>query len=179
MTKKKQLDLGNIDNISKFPFPDEKFFKPPKAKKNKQLRKSGKHKAAYEAYIRWSATPKEIREPKTVQEFEKVWKVPKHYTTNNFVKRSDFYEKKMKYFWDWVMDKFPDVVHAVYRRAIHNSTADARIFAELVAKRMESYAPKKSTMTPFVMVGVPQEKINALFTPENYEEAQDADVIDD
>ena len=174
----KQVDLGNIGDISKFPFPDKKFFEAP-SKRNKKLVKQKKHKAAYDAYIRWSATPKELREPKTAVEFEKVWKLPKNYTTSNFVKRPDFYEKKMKYFWDWVMDKFPDVVHAVYRRAIQNSTADARIFADLVAKRMENLAPKKERMTPFVMVGVPQEKINALFTPEDYEEVQDADVLDE
>jgi hypothetical protein len=85
----------------------------------------------------------------------------------------------MKYFWDWVMDKYPDVLHAVYRRAIQNSTADAKIFSDIVAKRMEMLVPQKQKMTPFMLVGVPQEKINALFTPEGYEEAQEAELADE
>lgn len=172
--------LDKIDNIADFQFPDADFFKkPPKSEVREYRKKEGnKHNSAYTAYIKWSAMPKDLRDPKTKTMFEKTWKLPKGYCYT-FEKRADFYEKKMKYFWDWVMDKFPDVVHAVYRRAITNSTADARIFADLVKQRMESFAPPKAKMTPFVMVGVPQDKINALFTPEGYEEAQEAELADD
>ena len=73
-----------------------------------------------------------------------------------------------------MFDKFPDVIYAVYRRAVTNSTADARIFADIVAKKLDTDMPK-TRMTPFVMVGIPQEKINDLFVPESYE---DAEVVD-
>jgi hypothetical protein len=171
----RSLDFSKLKNIADFEFPEPDFFKKPKTEKTKiQSFQTKEREMAYEAYVRWSATPSDLREPKTDVDFEKVWKLPKDTVYQTFKKRPDFYEKKMKYFWDWVFDKFPDVIHAVYRRAVQNSTADAKIFAELVAKRMAVDAPKPQ-MPPFMLIGVPQEKINALFVPEGYEEAEVVD----
>ena len=179
MPRKKTVDVTSIDKLTDFEFPEPDFFKPPKIKKTTRKTKLVKHASAYEAFVKWSATPKKLREPKTVKEFEKVWKLPKNYTSSRFRKKRDLHEKKMKYFWDWVMDKYPDVLYAVYQRAVTNSTADAKIFSDIVAKRMDAVAPIKSKMTPFMLVGVPQEKINALFTPEGVEEAEEAQIIDE
>lgn len=172
---KKQFDITDITGLSEFEFPEADFFKKPKRKSAHKHElthtANNKHDEAYEAFIQWSATPSKLREPKTMKEFEKVWKLPDRYTSNEFKRRADFHERRLKTFWDWMFDKFPDVIYAVYTRAITKSTADAKIFAELVGKRLEVDQPK-SRMTPFVMVGVPQEKINNLFVPESYEEAE-------
>jgi len=181
MAKPKTVDFSKLSKIADFEFPEPDFFKKPKAQKQRNLPSLTKHgfttekrEDAYLAYIKWAASPESIREPKTEKEFERRWKLPANTAQTSFKTRPDFYEKKMKYFWEWVFDKFPDVIHAVYRRAIQNSTADAKIFAELVGKRMEVNAPKPQ-MPPFVLIGVPQDKINALFIPEGYEEAQVVD----
>ncbi|MGW8289552.1 MAG: hypothetical protein ACWGNP_04700 [Candidatus Bathyarchaeia archaeon] len=178
------LDI-DIDQLDEFKFPEPEFYKdatPKQAKKSPKGRKRKKsnfltqeRKEAYEAFLRWSATPKELREPKTEAEFERVWKLPASTIYQSFKQREDFHRRRMGYFWNWVFDKYPDVIHAVYRRAIQNSTADAKIFSELVAKKLESQTQTKAKMTPFMLVGIPQHKINALFTPEGVEEAE---VID-
>ena len=175
MPKARSLDVTKLPDL--FEFPEPEFFKKPKVKKvkNKQKFKTVERQKAYEAYIRWAATPKSLREPKTEAAFERVWKLPKMTVSRSFKNREDFHQKRMTHFWNWVFDRYPDVIHAVYRRAIQNSTADAKIFSDLVAKRLETTSPVKPKMTPFMLVGVPQEKINALFTPEGVEEAE---VID-
>jgi len=175
---KKTTDILNLKVLSEFEFPEPEFFKTPKKIKKKTRRgkfKTRARKAAYEAFLRWSATPRSLREPKTAAEFERIWKLPAMTTSKTFKTREDFHQRRMTHFWNWVMDRYPDVIHAVYRRAITNSTADAKIFSELVAKRMEVSTPTKPKMTPFMLVGVPQEKINALFTPEGVEEAEVVD----
>ena len=174
---KKVINLSDITGLQNFVFPDKKFFEKPKVDKPPNKTNDGgliKHKDAYEAYIKWAGTPRELREPKTIKEFEKLWHLPNTYVYGNFTNRSDFQERRMKFFWSWMFDRFPDVIYAVYRRAITNSTADAKIFAEIVGKKLETDAPR-SKMTPFVLVGVPQEKINNLFVPEGYEEAEVVD----
>jgi hypothetical protein len=176
--KKRSRDVLDIDVLKEFDFPEPSFFQPPKKIVKKQNRvkfKTNKRKKAYDAFVRWSATPKSLREPKTQAEFERVWKLPIGTVASSFKTREDFHQKRMTHFWNWVFDKYPDVIHAVYRRAIQNSTADAKIFSELVSKRLETTSPTKPRMTPFMLVGVPQSKINALFTPEGVEEAE---VID-
>lgn len=145
-------------------FPEPDFFKPPKTEQH-IVRKSEKHGAAYRAFIRWSATPKPLREPKLMKDFEKQWKLPNRYCSSNFIVRADFHEKKMAAFWNWMFDKAPEVVYAIYRRAITNSTADAKIYIDLISKRLETQKPMPR-IQPFMLVGVPQEKIDALFVPE-------------
>lgn len=177
MAKKKSFDLSDITGLGELDFPGTGFFETPKSSRKPTaiVDKANKHDEAYQAFIRWSGTPSKLRDPKTIKEFESVWKLPKRYASNEFKRRSDYHERKMKFFWTWMFDKFPDVIYAVYRRAITNSTADARIFADIVGKKLETEAPK-ARMTPFVMVGIPQEKINDLFIPESYEEAEVVDA---
>jgi hypothetical protein len=174
----KTIDFSKLKGLADFEFPDADFFKKPDIKKKDITAfKTPEREKAYEAYVRWAASPTALREPKTDKDFERLWKLPTDTVYMSFKKRPDFYERKMKCFWDWVFDRFPDVIHAVYRRAVQNSTADAKIFAELVAKRMEVQAPKPQ-MPPFMLIGVPQDKINALFVPEGYNESVDGEVVD-
>jgi hypothetical protein len=180
VAKKKTTDLSDITGLEGFTFPEPEFYKEMMTTGKKAAEvgvesTSRKHDDAYEAYVKWAATPRSLREPKTAKEFEKIWHLPMAYTSTSFTQRSDFQEKRMRFFWNWMYDRFPDVIYAVYRRAITNSTADARIFAEIIGKKLETDAPR-AKMTPFVLVGVPQEKINELFVPENYENAEVVDA---
>ena len=152
-------------------FPEPDFFKVPKNSKQHIKKMTITKKRAYEAYIEWSSKPRALRDPKTVKEFEKTWKLPKGYTSSHFRLTADYHQRKMEAFWRWMFDRAPEVVYAVYRRATQNSTADAKIFLDMIGKRLEAAQPKPK-LQPFVMVGVPQSKIDALFTPEGYEEAQ-------
>ena len=158
-------------NPKDFMFPGADFFKKPKGEKPKKRMLTRKHAAAYSAFVKWSATPKAIRDPKSQADFEKRWSLPVNYTSTFFKKREGYYDEQMKHFWTWMFDKFPDVVYAVYRRAVRNSTADAKIFTELIGKKIEESAPKRK-IQPFMMIGIPQEKIDAMFVPESYEDAQ-------
>ena len=178
MAKSKSFDMIKDATMT---FPEAKFFEPPKSKKMRAYKMKSKYDNAYEPYIRWSASPKQIRDPRTEVDFEKRWKLPKGHCSKQFRRRPDFHSKKMKYFWQWVFDKYPDVIYAVYQRAINKSTADAKIFSDIIKQRLEVDAPKPQ-MTPFVLVGVPQEKINNLFTPAGYEDAkkaEEAEVVSD
>jgi len=132
-------------------------------------RKKDKHQDAYEEFCKWSATPKELREPKTQAEFASLWKLAPKYISN-WKNNEDFQAKRLNYFWNWMFEKLPDVMYAIYRRAKRNSSADARIFTDIIGKRLETNAPKKE-MTPFLMVGIPQDRVNNLFVPKGYDSA--------
>lgn len=159
---------------SKVPIPDPSFLR--KISYNQGTRKPDKeldkHERAYDAYCRWSALPRDEREPKTAQVFERKWGLPRNYTAY-FKQREGYQEKRLAYFWDWMMDKFPDVVYEMYNRAVNKgSSVDARAFAELIAKHMDIDKPKQ-VIQPFLLIGVPQDKVDALFTPRGYEKVTD------
>lgn len=127
-----------------------------------------KYAKEYEAFCRWAALPKSERKPKTAVEFERKNFLPKNYT-NFFKGRDDFNDKRLTYFWEWMIDLYPDVVHAVYKRAVDKGgSKDAQIFIELLSKKLNLDKPKVQ-VSPMVLMGVPQEKIDALFTPKGYD----------
>jgi len=169
---------------SPVPLPDflnlEKKFTP-----KEKNRPRDKHDKSYIAFCKWASRPRDLRKPRTQMEFEKLWKLPIGYTTR-WKDKEDFQARRLKYFWNWMFDRFPDVMYGVYTRAVGKSSADAKIFAEFVGKKLEQNKPK-TRMTPFMLVGVPQEKLSGLFTPPKIEEAiektvemakaQDAEVV--
>ncbi len=166
-----QKDITSISDMKDFVFPEPSFFKKPKTEQQKVYKMKAKHENSYKAFIKWSATPKPIREPKTRLEFERKWKLPTRYTSTVFQTRADFHQRKMNAFWEWVFDKMPEVVYASYRRAITNSVADTKIFLDLVGKRLDQGQEQKKMQT-FKIIGVSKEKMDALFEPEAYEEAK-------
>lgn len=155
-----------VPNIN-LPIPDflnvEKKLIPFERKRTME-----KHEDAFKAFCRWAAQPEELRFPKTYKDFEIKWRLPKNYT-HKWKEREDFQALRLKYFWNWMFDRFPDVVYAMYKRAIRSSSADARVFAELVGKKLETDKPV-AQINPFVLVGVSQEKIDNLFVPKKYDE---------
>lgn len=133
-----------------------------------------KHAKEYDKFCHWSALPKSERNPKTITGFEKKWRLPKGYA-KTFKKRKSFQKDRLSYFWEWMMDKFPDVVESMYHRALKNSSADARYFAELISKHIDIEQPQEQRIQNLVLVGVQQDKIDALFTPKHY--IQDAEQL--
>ena len=131
----------------------------------------GKYEKEYNAFCKWAALPTDLRKPKTSTAFEIKWRLPRTYT-EFFRDRPDFQEKRLRYFWDWMMDKFPDVVYAIYKRAVSKSSTDARVLAELMGKHLEVHKPKVN-VAPMILVGVPQERINNLFVPKGFENVKD------
>jgi hypothetical protein len=127
-----------------------------------------KYAKEYDAYARWAALPKEERKPKTAVEWERKNKLPKGYT-QFFRQREDFSNKRLTYFWEWMMDIYPEVVYAVYQRATAKKGSDkaAGIFIDLLSKKMNMDKPRVQVQ-PMVLMGVQQEKIDALFTPQGY-----------
>ena len=140
----------------------------PTMKEVQGLRKYAKE---YERFCEWSALPKDIRDPQTLVAFEKKYKLPKGYTFY-FKTREDFREKTLKNFWDNLMDVYPDVVHSVYQRAIAKSDKAAALFLDLMNKHMNLDKPRVSVQ-PMVLMGVPQEKIDKLFTPQGFAKIED------
>jgi hypothetical protein len=164
--QEKQAFKGFTSEDSKIPIPTNVSF----LERAPEPRSAGepllKHSEVYEKFCRWSALPKSSRKPKTIDMFEKKHNLPKN-TTDRFRAREDFRNKRLTYFWDWMMDKFPDIVEAVYERAIRKSTADARIFAEIISHHIDVQKPE-SRITNFNLIGVPQEDIKKLFIPKGY-----------
>ena len=166
MIKKKKQDI--------LPSPD--FLTFPKDK-TLEVKEDGKrkHRDAFLSFCEWAAKPAELRQPSTQRAFERKWKLPTNYTSK-WKRQEDFQHKRLEYVWRWMFDKFPDVIYGIYRRAKQNSTADAKLFVDLIGARLEKDAPKKPTM-PLMIVGVNQEKIDKLFSPKNYDQAA-KNVID-
>lgn len=152
-----KIPIPDPSYLEKFPIPNES-------------KRESKYEREYDAYCKWAALPREQRSPKKIIDFERKWGLPRT-TTDDFRRREDFQQKRLGYFWDWMMDQFPDVVHAIYKRAIKNSPSDARVYAELIAKRLDVEKPK-ITVSPMVLIGVPQEKIDNLFIPKGFQDAQ-------
>lgn len=148
----------------------EKSFVPQEKKEYET-----KHSEAYEAYCKWLALPEELRVPKTKKEFEKKWKLSYLYTSAFFDRKDDVDAQVMKYFWKWAFSKIPNVVYAIYRRAMRNSSADAKVFVDLIGKKLETDQPRVQ-LSPLIMIGVPQESIDRLFIPKKYEELADKTV---
>lgn len=167
------------ENPSAIPLPDAKHIqeitKPVAVsgmakKEEKPLLKYGK---AYDAYCRWSALPKELRDPDTAVKFEKRYQLPKGYTTT-FLHRTDFHSKRATYFWNWMMDLFPDVVYSMYKRSLDKSSSDAKAFADIIAKHLDLQKPAPQ-ITNFTLVGVSQDKIDKLFTPKTYVDGEEVE----
>jgi len=163
------------ENITKIPIPDVSYL----IKQNSNVGRSEskpltKYAKEFDKFCEWSALPKDLRKPKTAMEWERRNLMPKGYT-NYFKSREDYMNKRLTYFWNWMMDLYPDVVYAVYQRASHAKGSDkaAGIFIDLLSKKMNLDKPQVQ-IQPMVLLGVPQERIDALFVPKGYQEAIDA-----
>lgn len=171
-----KLDFLNF-NDNKIPIPSPDFLRdsysklPKKVGSEEKPKELTKHEKAYDAFCHWSAIPQDERKPTTIRAFERKWKVPDGYSSA-FRQREDFHERRTRYFWEWMMDKFPDVVQAIYKGAVKGNSAQAKTFAELVAKRIDTDKPKR-VIQPFMVIGVPQEKVDKLFVAEGYEDIRD------
>ena len=133
-----------------------------------------KHQGNYHDFCQWAALPEELRKPKTQAEFERAKKLTPYQTTE-WKKRDDFYGLRLKYFWDWMFEEFPNVVYAVIKRAKRKSSADARIFADLIGKKLEVDKPRIN-MQPIFMIGVNQNDIDRFQIPEGYEDVVEKTV---
>jgi hypothetical protein len=162
-----KLDDEELD--TKIPIPSPEHLKKLTKTSDSPIdAKLMKYQKEYEKFCQWAALPKEQRKPKTAVEFERKNFLPKGYT-NYFKQREDFMDKRLTYFWEWMMDLYPDVVHAVYKRAVDKGgSKDAQIFLEMITKRLNLDKPKLQVQ-PMILMGVPQDKIDALFTPKGYD----------
>lgn len=159
-----------VDTVEGVPVPDMSYLEQlPET--NEVSSTMSKHAKTFEIFCKWASLPKNEREPRTEVAFAMKYGLPKNYTIE-FKKRKEFQQKRLFYFWDWMMDKFPDIVMAVYKRAMKKSTTDARIFADIMAKKL-SYEKTPSQITNFMLVGVSQDKLNKLFTPKSLDKVLD------
>lgn len=166
----KEISEKVIPLETKIPIPNPSYLM--KESKNMGLKENQplvKHAKEYEEFCKWSALPKDLRKPKTALDWEKKHKIPKGYTAY-FKSREDFRNKVLSNFWDWMIELYPDVVYAVYQRAVNNKGSDkaAGIFIDLLSKKMNLDKPRVQVQ-PMVLMGVPQENIDKLFTPKNYD----------
>lgn len=166
-------DLKSADLDTKIPIPSPKHLrKTHQMSASMEATPMKKYGKEYELFCEWAAMPKDLRKPKTAVEFEKRYLLPKSYT-NYFKSREDFRDKTLTYFWNWMMDIYPDVVYAVYKQSVDNKNMKAAaIFLELISKKMNLDKPRVQVQ-PMVLMGVPQEKIDALFVPKDYDNIAD------
>ena len=138
-----------------------------------------KHAQAYEAYLRWSALPKKERNPTTEMAFEKKWGLPKSYCIHKFRSRKDYSSRRLFYFWEWMLEKLPDVVYSQYEKVLKDgNTMAAKFFADLIAHKLDVDKPD-AIIQPLTIIGVPQEKIQQLFTPKKFEDVKGIIPIDE
>ena len=163
----KKIPIPSLDFLRKLDKAEQRI--------DKRDGKMVKHEKAYDAYCRWLATPTAERDPKTELSFEKRWKLPRRYAAT-FRQRKDFRNRRLLYFWEWMMDKVPDVFYAIYERARKKSSADARVFAEIITKHMDYQRPANQ-ITNIVIQGVSQDKLNNLFIPDEYEKIEDVTPV--
>lgn len=156
------------DKENKIPIPDPSYLK--KSNNSATPVKETKYEREYDAFCRWSALPKDQRKPRKLKDFEKKWKIPQNYT-EKFRLREDFEDRRLKYFWEWMMDRFPDVVQNIYKASDKNMKA-SQIFVDLIAKHIKIEKPPVNVPN-MMLVGVPQEKIDSLFVPKGYENVED------
>jgi hypothetical protein len=166
-----KLEFLKIESDSTIPIPDPSFltkaYKKSSDIERKEHKELTKYEREYDAFCRWNALPDDERNPKTIVAFEKKWKIPKGYTAY-FRNRDDYRERQLRYFWDWMMEKWPNVVQSIYRGAVKGSSAQAKTFAELIAKHTDLDKPQ-TTIQNLTLIGVPQDRINALAVPQGYE----------
>lgn len=167
------LKVKDADTKIPIPSPDylKKIFKDQGSRKDDGRGRPFEKEREYDAFCKWLALPKELRKPKTVAQFEDKWGLSRSYT-EHFKEKEDFQQRRLQYFWEWMMDLFPDVVYAIYKRAIKNSSVDSRAFAEIILKKLDVEKPRIN-VSPMMIMGVPQEKIDALFIPKEYESVKE------
>lgn len=167
------LKVSESDTMIPIPSPDfiKKVYKDQATQKDTGLGRPFEKEREYDAFCKWIALPKDLRKPKKLYQFEDHWGMPRGYS-ERFKEREDFQRRRLQYFWEWMMDLFPDVVYAIYKRATKNSSVDARAFAEIILKKIDIEKPRV-TISPMVLMGVPQDKIDALFVPKDYSNVQD------
>lgn len=150
------------------PIPDPSFLLQKPATQDLTDGKLFKHSKEYEKFCEWVALPKEERKIKTIGAFEKKYGLAHGYT-KFFRRRKDFHAKRLAYFWDWMWDNFPDVVHSQLKMVKKNgNTAAARFFAEIISKNIDTEKPPVQQMQNFMLVGVDQARIDGLFAPKEY-----------
>lgn len=171
------LKVKEEDTRIPIPSPDflKKIYKDQATKKDTGIGRPFEKEKEYDAYCKWLALPKDLRKPKKLYQFEDKWGLPRGYT-QLFVEREDFQQRRLQYFWEWMMDLFPDVVYAIYKRATKNSSVDARAFAEIILKKLDVEKPRVQ-VSPMILMGVPQEKIDQLFIPKGYEDVKEITPI--
>lgn len=156
------------------PLPSAEFiqelYKPKSIPEDKVSRgKFIKYEKEYDKFCRWIALPKEERDPITLVAFEKKYRLSKG-ATSQFQTREDFQARRLKYFWEWMMEKFPDVVYAMYKGGIKGSAQHAKAFIELVSKHIHADKPSQTIQT-LNIIGVSQDALNKLAIPKGYDKA--------
>ncbi len=167
------LKVKEEDTRIPIPSPDfiKKVYKDQASQKDTGLGRPFEKEKEYDAFCKWIALPKDLRKPKKLGQFEDKWGLPRSYT-EYFKEREDFQQRRLQYFWEWMMDLFPDVVYAIYKRATKNSSVDARAFAEIILKKLDVEKPRVQ-ISPMVLMGVPQDKIDNLFVPKDYSDVKE------
>lgn len=169
VTEKVKTAPVRIQSEKEIPIPSPNYLtKQLAASSTENDQVMTKYGKEYEAFCRWAALPKDLRKPKTALDFERKHFLPRSYT-QFFKKRADFRTKTISYFWDWMMDVYPDVVYSVYQQSVNSKNMKAAaIFIDLLSKKMNLDKPRVSVQ-PMVLMGVPQDKIDRLFVPKDYE----------
>ena len=79
--------------------------------------------------------------------------------------------------YEWIRELFPSFIHKMYVKATDEGNSSAiKFFGEMVAKDMEVDKPKP-TIAPFMIVGVPQSKIDAMFAPDELRVVEEAEPL--
>ena len=155
----------------KIPIPNPAYLlKESKLAGKRDDRPLAKYTKEYDEFCRWSALPKDLRNPKTALLWEKKNMMPRGYT-QYFKQREDFTNNRLTFFWEWMMDVYPDVVYAVYQRATNKTKGSdkaAGIFIELLSRKMNLDKPKVQVQ-PMILMGIEQAKIDAIFMPKDYD----------
>jgi transcriptional regulator with XRE-family HTH domain len=91
----------------------------------------------YIAFIKWTAQPSAAREPATQKALAGKLEVSPS-TLSNWMARDDFHERVAKEADNWVLEKTPNVLNALYERIMREGRgSDVRVWLEYVNEMEE------------------------------------------
>jgi transcriptional regulator with XRE-family HTH domain len=120
----------------------------PKKSKNKELGNL-RHTDEYLEFISWMAVPSNIREPKTQSQLAKKLGVGPD-TLSEWKQRESFFDSVMKKRKLWCRERTPDVIYALYNRAVKTGNApEVKLWLQMSEDWSERIITKPESKRPF------------------------------
>jgi len=107
-----------------------KYTTPIKSKNNDTL-KGLRHPLEYDQFVLWVATPEPLREPHTQSKLAEKFGVGDD-TLSEWKQREGFWDDVRREIHSWGKNRTPNVVHALYKKAISGKAAEVKLWLQYI-----------------------------------------------